>query len=201
MANIGTESVKILKHGSINRETNENGTHEGLNKTNSLEEFYAGNGILVTGTTGFLGKGLLEKLICMCPRIAATFILIRPKTNKTIEQRFKKLIDDPIYDSIKAKNTALFNRVYPVNGDVSLPDLGLSREDRSMLSEKVNIVFHAAATVRFNEPLHVAVNVNTKGTDRIIELWNELKHPISFVHVSTAFSNANLHEIGEKVYT
>ncbi|XP_012248212.3 fatty acyl-CoA reductase 1-like [Bombus impatiens] len=70
-----------------------------------------------------------------------------------------------------------------------------------MLSEKVNIVFHAAATVRFNEPLHVAVNVNTKGTDRIIELWNQLKHPISFVHVSTAFSNANLHEIGEKVYT
>ena len=88
-----------------------------------------------------------------------------------------------------------------MKGDISLPDLGLSQEDRNLLLDKVNIVFHAAATVRFNEPLHVAVNVNTKSTLRVIELWNELKHPISFVPVSTAFSNANLHEIGEKVYT
>ena len=88
-----------------------------------------------------------------------------------------------------------------MRGDLSLPDLGLSREDRNLLLEKVNIVFHAAATVIFNEPLQVTINVNTKGTVRVIDLWNELKHPISFVHVSTAFSNANLHEIGERVYT
>ncbi|XP_068986769.1 putative fatty acyl-CoA reductase CG5065 isoform X1 [Bombus flavifrons] len=186
---------------TIHQETNENGTNEGLNKTNSLEEFYAGSGILVTGATGFLGVGLLEKLMRLCPRIAAIFILIRPKTNETIEQRFKKIIDDPIYDGIKAKRPSVLSRVYPVKGDVSLPDLGLSREDRNLLLEKVNIVFHAAATVRFNEPLHAAVNVNTKGTARVIELWNELKHPISFVYVSTAFSNANLHEIEEQVYT
>ena len=88
-----------------------------------------------------------------------------------------------------------------MKGDVSLPDLGLSREYRNLLVEKVNIVFHVAATVRFNEPLHVAVNVNTKGTARVIQLWNEVRYPISFVHVSTAYSNANLHEILEKVYT
>ena len=35
-----------------------------------------------------------------------------------------------------------------VNGDVSLPGLGLSAEDRKMLCEKVSIVYHAAATVR-----------------------------------------------------
>ncbi|XP_048269881.1 fatty acyl-CoA reductase 1 [Bombus terrestris] len=186
---------------TINKETNKNGTNEGLNKTNSLEEFYAGSGILVTGGTGFIGVALLEKLIRVCPRVAAIFVLIRPKSNETIEQRFKKIIDDPIYDGVKAKHPSALSRVYPMKGDVSLPDLGLSREDRNLLLEKVNIVFHVAATVKFNEPLHVAVNVNTKGTLRVIDLWNELKHPISFVHVSTAFSNANLYEIGEKVYT
>ncbi|XP_048269873.1 putative fatty acyl-CoA reductase CG5065 isoform X2 [Bombus terrestris] len=186
---------------TINKETNENGTDEGLNKINSLEEFYAGSGILVTGATGFVGIGLLEKLMRVCPRIAAIFILIRPKTNETIEQRFKKLIDDPIFDDIKAKHPSALSRVYPMKGDVSLPDLGLSREDRNLLLEKVNVVFHAAATVIFKEPLRVAINVNTKGTARVIKLWNELKQPISFVHVSTAFSNANLHEVEEKVYT
>ncbi|XP_048269631.1 putative fatty acyl-CoA reductase CG5065 [Bombus terrestris] len=186
---------------TINKKMTENGINKELNKTNTLEEFYAGCGIFVTGTTGFVGRGLLEKLMRVCPRVTAIFILLRPKNNETIEQRFKKLIDDPIYDDIKAKHPSALSRVYPMKGDVSLPDLGLSREDRNLLLEKVNIVFHVAATVKFNEPLHVAVNVNTNGTLRVIDLWNELKHPISFVHVSTAFSNANLYEIGEKIYT
>lgn len=36
-----------------------------------------------------------------------------------------------------------------VNGDVSLPGLGISIEDRNMLCEKISIVYHAAATVRY----------------------------------------------------
>ncbi|KAK9295205.1 hypothetical protein QLX08_010398 [Tetragonisca angustula] len=70
-----------------------------------------------------------------------------------------------------------------------------------MLIHNVNIVFHVAATVRFNEPLNVAVDTNTKGTARVIQLCKELKHVISVVHVNTAYSNAYLSEIEEKVYT
>ena len=69
---------------------------EKLNKANSIEGFYANTGILVTGATGFVGKGILEKLLRVCPRIAAIFILIRPKKNQTIEQRFKKLMGDTV---------------------------------------------------------------------------------------------------------
>lgn len=67
-----------------------------MNQTNSIEEFYAATAILLTGATGFVGKALLQKLMRVCPRIAAIFILLRPKKNQTIEQRFKKLIDDPV---------------------------------------------------------------------------------------------------------
>ena len=81
---------------TVNKERNENAINKGLNKTNTLEEFYAGSGILLTGATGFIGKGLLEKLLRMCPRITTIFILIRAKANETIEQRIKKLIDDPV---------------------------------------------------------------------------------------------------------
>ena len=71
---------------------------------------------------------------------------------------------------------------------MSLPDLGLSPPDRIMLIENVNIVFHLAATVRFNEPLNVAVNINAKGTARVIQLCKELKNAISVIHVSTAYA-------------
>ena len=106
-----------------------------------------------------------------------------------------------IYDSVRVKHPSVLNRIHPVHGDVSLPNLDLSPENRIMLIEKVNIVFHIAATVKFNEPLNVAVNINTAGTARIIQLRKELKHVISITYVSTAYSNANLSEIGEKVYT
>ncbi|XP_043595366.1 putative fatty acyl-CoA reductase CG5065 isoform X2 [Bombus pyrosoma] len=187
--------------GTMNTEINENEINKRLNKVNSIEEFYAGTGVLVTGATGFVGKGLLEKLMRVCPRVTVIFLLIRPKSNQTIEQRFKKLINDPIYDDVRAKYPSVLGRVQPVRGDVSLPNLGLSPEDRNLLLKKVNIVFHIAATVRFNEPLSAAVNMNTKGTARIIELCKELKHVISIVHVSTAYSNANLPQIEEKVYS
>ena len=81
---------------TINKETSENVTDEGLNKIISLEEFYADSRILVTGATGFVGLCLLEKLMRVCPRVAAIFILIRSKNNEMVEQRFKKLIDDPV---------------------------------------------------------------------------------------------------------
>ncbi|XP_043521445.1 fatty acyl-CoA reductase 1-like isoform X2 [Frieseomelitta varia] len=173
-----------------------------LNQTNSIEEFYASTVILLTGATGFVGKALLEKLMRVCPRIVAIFILLRSKKNQTVEQRFKQLTDDPVFEFIKAKHgSSIFNKLHPVQGDANLPDLGLSLEDRIMLTEKVNIVFHVAATVSFNQSLADAVNTNAKGTSRVIDLCKELKNIICFIHVSTAYSNAHLPEIEEKVYT
>ena len=59
----------------MNAKINENTVCEKLNK-NSIEAFYDNTAILVTGATGFVGKGILEKLIRVCPSVAAIFILI-----------------------------------------------------------------------------------------------------------------------------
>lgn len=185
----------------MNTKLNENEINEKLRNVNSIGGFYAGTGILITGGTGFVGKGLLEKLIRTCSHIAAIFILIRPKRNQTIEQRFKKIIDDPIFDGVRAQNPAIFYKIHLVEGDVTLPDLGLLQKDRDMLIENVNIVFHIAAIINFHQPLDMIVNVNVKGTANIIKLCKELKHVISVVYVSTAYSNPNLSDIEEKVYT
>ena len=168
---------------------------------NSIEAFYAKSVILLTGATGFLGKALLEKLLRSCPRLAAIFILIRSKRGQTVEQRYETLLKNSVFDRIRTEFPDAFNKIYLVKGDVSLPNLGLSPEDRNTLIQKVNIVFHGAATVRFDEPLKVAVNLNTKGTNRVIELCRYMKNLVSIIHVSTAYSNANRHEIKETIYT
>lgn len=90
--------------------------------------------------------------------------------------------------------------MFPLRGDISLPELGLSDDDRNLLERTVNVVFHAAATIRFNEPLGVAVNMNVRGTDQTINLCSNMTNLLSFVHVSTAYSNADLRDIREIVY-
>ena len=44
-------------------------------------------------------------------------------------------------------------RVGVVQGDISLPGLNLSEEDREKLCREVTVVFHLAATVSFDEPM------------------------------------------------
>lgn len=57
-----------------------------------------------------------------------------------------------------------------MNGDCTLPGLGISNIDREFLLSKVSIVFHVAATVRFDEKLKLAVTINVSASKEIIEL-------------------------------
>ena len=43
----------------------------------------------------------------------------------------------------------------PVVGDIQESQLGMRKEDQQMLQERVSIVFHLAATVRFESPLRL----------------------------------------------
>lgn len=65
-------------------------------------------------------------------------------------------------------------KVSVVSGDCTLPGLGLSDEDRMTLAHKVDVVFHAAATVRFNEPLSQAITINVQGTKSMLDLARQM---------------------------
>lgn len=65
---------------------------------------------------------------------------------------------------------------------------------------QVNIVFHGAATVRFDEKLKTAVDINIKGTEEVLKMAREIKHLKSFVYVSTLFANCPKSTIEEKFY-
>lgn len=57
-----------------------------------------------------------------------------------------------------------------------------------------------AATVRFDEHLRKAVNINIRATKDIIKLGRGIENLKSFVHVSTAYSNCIHDMIEEKFY-
>lgn len=58
-----------------------------------------------------------------------------------------------LFDKIRGTMPDLKSRVVPVVGDILEPNLGLSPEDEEKLLAEVNIVFHSAATVKFDDEL------------------------------------------------
>lgn len=62
-----------------------------------------------------------------------------------------------------------------VAGDIGEENLGLSSQDRTILINSVEVVFHSAATLDFEADLKTTTNINLLGTRRIVQLCREIK--------------------------
>jgi fatty acyl-CoA reductase len=63
-----------------------------------------------------------------------------------------------------------------LTGDCAEIGLGLSATDRQILEETVSVVFHAAATIRFDDPLKSAVMLNTRGAREVMMIARNMKN-------------------------
>ncbi|CAH0549647.1 unnamed protein product [Brassicogethes aeneus] len=171
-----------------------------LEEKMGVPEFYKGKTIFITGGTGFMGKVLLEKLLRSCPELEKIYVLMRPKKGKHLQERVEQIISIPIFDLIRESNPSQFKKLIPIDGDVTKLNLGLSKEDRQLLVNDVNIIFHAAASVRFDEPIKDAILLNTRGTREVVYLAKEIKNLYALVHTSTTYCNTDRKYIDEIIY-
>lgn len=63
----------------------------------------------------------------------------------------------------------------PIIGDCEKPNLGIGDNDRNTLISEVEIIFHAAATVRFDAHLRDAVNINIRATNDLLDMAHSMK--------------------------
>ncbi|CAH0714678.1 unnamed protein product, partial [Brenthis ino] len=169
-------------------------------KYTSVAECYEGQSLLITGSTGFVGKVLLEKLLYQCPKIDKVYLLLREKKNIKPHQRISKILDEPVFSRLIKEKPQMLDKIVPIAGDISSPDLAMKTQDQQLLINKVSMVFHAAASVLFNDPLDIAMNINFGGTERVLNLCLRMKTIKSFLHVSTAYCNTDKPIIEEIVY-
>lgn len=62
----------------------------------SIQKFYDGAEIFITGGSGFVGKVLIEKLLRSCSGIKAIYLLMRPVKGMTDSERISKFSNNMV---------------------------------------------------------------------------------------------------------
>jgi HAD superfamily phosphoserine phosphatase-like hydrolase len=160
-----------------------------------IAESLAGKRIAVTGSTGFVGTALVERLL-RCVPDCELLLLIRDGRRTTAEQRARKeIFKNDAFDRLRADlgdgfDEMIARRVRTVAGDVGTDGLGLDAAGRAQFAT-VDVIIHSAATVSFDSPLDLAVEINLLGPTRLAQLCGELGITPHLVAVSTCYVAGN----------
>lgn len=124
--------------------------------------------VFLTGVTGFLGARLLHELLKRTKAIM--FCLVR--SSSAPGAALARIEHALAVHGITLTN-AEKQRIVPVEGDLTSANLGLSKEIWSDLTEKVDTVFHSAATVNMVKDYFQLRSANVDGTREIARFVSE----------------------------
>ncbi len=164
------------------------------NSSASITDRFRGENILLTGTTGFLAKSILEKIIRAIPEVGRVYVLVRPGRFASARERVaREVIVSSIFNRLRALHDGQFDnlvgsKVWPIQGDLTKDRLGLSAEEYAEIAANVTCIINSAAACEFGEQLDRALNVNTLGPGRVLQLAKDAGN-IPVLHVSTCYVN------------
>jgi thioester reductase-like protein len=166
--------------------------HEGgllVSGNTSTPQPGAGDRVLLSGATGFVGMEILSHYLERTDRQICA--LVRAKDERDAEGRIRSALSLLFGDE-----DAYPGRIRAVAGDIELPMLGLDHGHLESLAGSVTDVIHCAASVSFSLPLERSREINVEGTRRMLEfgeLCQERGGLEHFAYVSTAYV-AGTHE-------
>jgi long-chain acyl-CoA synthetase len=166
----------------------------------SVRAFLSGKTLLITGSTGFLAKALVEKILFEAPDVGRLYLLIRPQRRgaaaargTTAQARLdKEILESPAMGRIRLREGERYaafarQKVVAVAGDLARAGLDLSGEDRARLLDEVDVVVNSAATVVFDERIDQALALNTRAPREILALARAARKRPVLVQISTCY--------------
>jgi nucleoside-diphosphate-sugar epimerase len=165
-----------------------------------------GKHVLITGTTGFLGKVVLEKLVRAVPDIGGIHLLIRGnKRHPDARARFyEEIASSSVFDRLRQEDNEAFesfieDRIHCVTGEVTESLFGLAGDRFRKLANGIDVVINSAASVNFREELDKALAINTLCLQNVAELARQ-NTSLAVLQVSTCYVNGmNSGQITESV--
>ncbi|KAM0897413.1 hypothetical protein ACQ4PT_022584 [Festuca glaucescens] len=159
-----------------------------------VTECFRDKTILITGSTGFLGKLLLEKILRVQPDVKKIYLLVRAPDAASAEQRIIcQVLGKDLFNTLREKHglsgfqELIKEKIVSLAGDVGTRDFGLDSSRMEDLCEEIDIIIHGAATTSFYERYDVALATNALGAQYGCEFAKKCPNLKLLLHVSTAF--------------
>jgi thioester reductase-like protein len=142
------------------------------------------NNVFLTGSTGFLGAYIVTEILKTTH--AELYCLVRPKRGENSKERIEKQMRHyDVWEQGEAWQNAWNTRLHVVEGDVTLPRMGLQDAVYETLARQVDAIFHGAAHVNFIYPYEALRATNVLGLHEIIQFaFHTRIKPVH--HLSTA---------------
>src|ERR1700722_16294646 len=156
----------------------------------ALEQMLKGRRILLTGSTGFLGKVFLAILLRWHPEIERVYLLIRGDRRSSLGRFRREILDSPVFAPLREHLGAKFDhyieeKIVVVCGDITNDGL-LGEEAKQFKPGSLDAVVHSAGLVNFEASLEKAIEVNTTGVAKVIEFCHKVG--AAMMHVSTCYA-------------
>ncbi|HMD04087.1 MAG TPA: SDR family oxidoreductase, partial [Candidatus Binatus sp.] len=156
----------------------------------ALEQVLKGRRILLTGSTGFLGKVFLAILLRWHPEIERVYLLIRGDRRSSTSRFRREILDSPVFGPLREHFGDKFDRyieekIVVVPGDITNDGL-LGEEAKPFKHGSLDAVVHSAGLVNFEASLEKAIEVNTSGVANVIEFCRKVG--AAMMHVSTCYA-------------
>ncbi|AES88362.2 putative alcohol-forming fatty acyl-CoA reductase [Medicago truncatula] len=160
----------------------------------TMQDFLKGKTILVTGTTGFLAKVFVEKILRIQPDIQKLYLLIRASNTELASHRMQnEVFQTDLFRVLRDKlgggfNSFISKKVVAVAGDAAVENLGI--KDNTILNvmfEEIDLIVHSAGTTNFNERFDISMGVNTMGALHVLNVAKKCRKINVLVHISTAY--------------
>jgi nucleoside-diphosphate-sugar epimerase len=135
--------------------------------------------VLITGVTGLIGGEFARTLAKK--RWGYSYCLIRGRKGETAADR--------LAHRLRRGGAALSvfesKHLSALEGDLTLPELGIAPLALDLLRERIDLIIHCAAETSFIRSQNCQT-INIEGTKRLIEFARSCKRPPLIVYLSTA---------------
>eukprot|EP00026_Physarum_polycephalum_P001084 Phypoly_transcript_01085.p1 GENE.Phypoly_transcript_01085~~Phypoly_transcript_01085.p1 ORF type:complete len:1212 (+),score=174.21 Phypoly_transcript_01085:429-3638(+) len=152
--------------------------------------------VLVTGSTGFVGRNLVNELVTSYfnnKEPATVFCLVRANNNNEAFSRFETIFKN-IFGEKNGTNIRKFEewqnkpnvgiQIVPISGYLDMEGLGFDPKMWDFLAAHLDAIFHCGADVHHIKPYNLLKKTNVQGTVEILKLACHTKRKILH-HLST----------------
>jgi fatty acyl-CoA reductase len=157
-----------------------------------VRETLANKHLLLIGVTGFIGKVWLVDLLENIPDIGKITLLIRRNRTTSAQRRFERIVEEsPAFDTLHERHGRKFaaflkEKVEVVEGDVSLPGLGLDEATQTRLAKSLDLIVNSAGLTDFSPDLRDAISSNVDSALHLLDFLRKSDHA-GLMHLSTCY--------------